>query len=77
VISKREPKRLLQVRPEALCLKNVDSQRIPRQITVKRSLDPSLDQSAIEAVKEWRFEPGKDHGGPVNMVMSVEVEYKP
>ena len=32
-------------------------------VEVKRSLEPSMDEQAIKAVKRWRFEPAKDANG--------------
>jgi TonB family protein len=32
---------------------------VPREVRVIRSLDPELDQKAIECVSGWRFRPGK------------------
>ena len=36
-------------------------------LRVKKSLDPGLDASAIEAIQRWRFEPGEKHGRPVKV----------
>ncbi len=44
-------------------------------IQVKQSLDPSLDQAAIEAVREWRFEPAMKNGQVVSMSMEAEVNF--
>jgi periplasmic protein TonB len=35
----------------------------------------SLDQSALEAVKQWKFEPGKRMGRPVAMWVDIPVRY--
>jgi len=45
-------------------------------IRVIRSLDPGLDQKAIEAVSKWRFRPGTKDGVPVAVQASVEVNFK-
>jgi protein TonB len=34
-----------------------------------------LDARAIEAVKQWRFQLATKDGGPVNVQISVEVEF--
>jgi TonB family protein len=54
----------------------VDDQGRPRDIRVVRGLGMGLDAKAIEAVKQWRFEPAKKDGRPVNVQISVEVGFK-
>jgi TonB family protein len=53
----------------------VDHDGIPQSIQVKRSLYPSLDQAAIEAVRDWRFTPAMKNGQPVSMWMEAEMEF--
>jgi len=53
----------------------IDHDGLPQGIQVKRSLYPSLDQSAIETVRKWRFEPALKNGQPVSMWVSVEVYF--
>jgi TonB family protein len=45
-------------------------------IKVTRSLDPGLDQKAIEAVEQWRFRPGEKDGKPVAVIASVHVNFR-
>ncbi len=47
-----------------------------RDITVTDSLEPSLDENAIEAIKHWTFEPCTLYRKPVACRMKVEMEYK-
>jgi protein TonB len=54
----------------------VDSDGRPRDIRVVRGLGFGLDAKAIEAVKQWRFEPAKKDGQPVNVQISVEVGFR-
>jgi protein TonB len=54
----------------------VDDQGHPRNIRVIRSLGFGLDAKAIDAVKQWRFQPAKKDGQPVNVQISVEVEFR-
>ena len=37
---------------------------------------PTLSYVALEALRRWRFEPGKAHGEPVDATFTVEVNYK-
>jgi len=42
---------------------------------VTTSLDAGLDQEAIKAVKQWRFEPGTKDGKPVPVLMTIEMTF--
>jgi len=53
----------------------VDHEGLPQNIKVKKSLYPSLDQSAIEAARKMRFEPALKDGQPVSMFISVELNF--
>ena len=46
------------------------------QIRIVRSLDPGgLDQEAIAAVTQWRFEPGRLGGTPVDVLVTILVDF--
>jgi len=47
----------------------------PRDIRVLRTLGLGLDEKAIEAVKNWRFEPAMKDGKPVAVQINVEVNF--
>jgi TonB family protein len=47
----------------------------PSQIRVIRSLDPGLDQQAIAAAAQWRFEPGRLAGVPVDVLVSLMLDF--
>ncbi len=53
----------------------VDDRGLPRNIRVVRGLGFGLDAKAIEAVKQWRFQPAMKDGRPVNVQISVEVGF--
>ena len=48
----------------------------PRDIRVTRSLGLGLDEKAIEAVKQWKFEPALKDGKPVAVEINVEVSFR-
>ncbi len=41
-----------------------------------RSLGAGLDQKAAEAVRQWRFNPARRQGTPVDVLVEVSVEFK-
>jgi protein TonB len=53
----------------------VDSTGHPRDIRVMRGLGFGLDQKAVEAVNNWRFQPALKDGRPVDVQITVEVEF--
>ena len=53
----------------------VDSTGHPRDIRVARGLGFGLDAKAVEAVKQWKFQPALKDGRPVDVQISVEVEF--
>jgi len=48
----------------------------PRDMKVLRSLGLGLDEKALEAVKNWRFDPAVKDGKPVSVYISVEVDFR-
>ncbi len=53
----------------------VDAAGHPRDIKVVRGLGLGLDAKALEAVRQWRFQPALKDGKPVDVQISVEVEF--
>lgn len=48
----------------------------PRDIRVIRSLDPfGLDREAVLAVEQWRFDPGRLNGAPVNVLVTIALDF--
>jgi periplasmic protein TonB len=53
----------------------VDANGRPENIRVLSSLGMGLDEKAIEAVKNWKFEPAMKDGHPVAVEIAVEVDF--
>ncbi|MGA2370151.1 MAG: energy transducer TonB [Candidatus Korobacteraceae bacterium] len=53
----------------------VDAQGKPQKIKVQRSLGMGLDEQAVEAVKQWRFEPAKKDGVAVALKITMEINF--
>jgi len=48
----------------------------PSQVRIARSLDPGgLDDEAVAAVMQWRFEPGRAAGAPVDVLVVVLLDF--
>ncbi|MGZ5436246.1 MAG: TonB family protein [Pyrinomonadaceae bacterium] len=50
----------------------VDREGIPQDIKISKPLYPSMDQAAIEAARQMRFEPALKDGQPVSATLLVE-----
>ncbi len=48
----------------------------PRDIHVARSLGLGLDEKAIQAVNQWKFDPAQKDGKPVAVAINVEVQFR-
>jgi len=48
----------------------------PRDIKVARSLGLGLDEKAIQAVNQWKFDPAQKDGKPVAVAINVEVQFR-
>lgn len=49
---------------------------IPTELRVTKGLDADQNRAALNAVKQWRFRPGLKDGRPVNVRVTVEVEFR-
>ena len=47
----------------------------PASINVIRSLDVGLDAAAMDAAKQWRFEPGRLAGTPVDVLVTLMLDF--
>jgi TonB family protein len=54
----------------------VDTKGLPRNVHVLRGVGMGLDESAVEAVKQYRFRPAREDGMPVPVELNVEVNFQ-
>ena len=53
----------------------VSSKGLPKDPHVVKGLDQELDESAVEAVKEWRFAPAQKNEKPIAVRVSVQIQF--
>jgi TonB family protein len=53
----------------------VDILGIPQNVHVVTSLEPSLDENAVAAVRKWRYTPAKINGNRVPFASTVKVTF--
>ena len=53
----------------------VTSDGCPSQIRVVQSLARGLDEEAVLAVTQWRFEPGRRAGAPVDVIVTIMLDF--
>ena len=53
----------------------VSSKGEPKDVHVVKSLDKDIDQSAVDAVKQWHFDPAKKGDQPVAVRITVEIRF--
>ncbi|HSP33194.1 MAG TPA: energy transducer TonB [Thermoanaerobaculia bacterium] len=54
----------------------IDKTGLVRDVQVLKPMPYGLDDAAVNAVKQWRFEPGMKDGQPVNVVFNLTVNFK-
>ena len=63
----------IEGRVQLLCVINREGH--VEQVELVRSLDPRLDQSAMEALAKWEFHPAHRSGSPVDVDVMVEIPF--
>jgi TonB family protein len=54
----------------------VNAQGRADDIKVTQSLDPGLDANAVAAVSQWLFKPGMKDGQPVDVAVTIEINFR-
>jgi TonB family protein len=81
LIAKREPEytegaRAGGVQGTTVLSVDIGPDGLARNFEVIRSLEPGLDQKAIDAVQQWKFKPGTKDGQPVTVRATIEVNFR-
>ena len=48
---------------------------VSREVAVDGSLAPDLDTAAMDAVKQWTFEPATQGGKPVPVIFNLTINF--
>jgi protein TonB len=56
---------------------NIDAHGQVQEVKVLQPLPFGSDQTALDAVKQWKFRPGTINGTPVDVVFNLTVNFKP
>ena len=54
----------------------VGTDGLPRDVTVEKPLGYGLDEQAVKAVQQWRFQPAQHEGQPVEKRIEVSVSFR-
>jgi len=49
----------------------------PHDLQVASSLDPASDNSALEAVRQWKFKPAICEGEPIEVQIAIDIDFRP
>lgn len=49
---------------------------IPKDVTIAKGYRPEFDQSALEAVRQWRFQPAMKDGKPLEVTVTLQVVFQ-
>jgi protein TonB len=53
----------------------VTTEGLPIELVVVRGLNAEEDKTALKAAEQWRFDPGTKSGKPVNVKVTLEIEF--
>ncbi|NWF83269.1 MAG: energy transducer TonB [Bryobacteraceae bacterium] len=81
VISKVEPRYTQEARDaklqgSVLLAGEINKQGVPENIRVLKGMELGLSESAVAAVKQWKFKPGMKDGKPVRVKANIEVNFR-
>ena len=66
----------LRIQGSVLLQAIVGTDGVPVGIRVTRPLHPGLDEAAVAAAREWRFVPGRIGGTPVDVLVTIQMDFR-
>jgi TonB family protein len=81
LLYKTEPKyteeaRAGKIQGTTVLYTEIGTDGVAHNAKVQRSLEPGLDQQAIDAVSQWQFKPGQKDGQDVTVAATIEVNFR-
>lgn len=81
VLARREPKyteeaRKAKIEGKVVLELVVTAKGAPEEVRVVKGLGAGLDESAVESVRQWAFQPATRYGKPIRSRMRLEVGFK-
>ena len=64
------------VDPTVLVMLTIPPDGIPKDVKIAKEFRPEFDQNAIDAVRQWRFQPAMKDGKPVEVTVTLEVVFQ-
>jgi periplasmic protein TonB len=64
------------VDPTVLVKLTIPPDGIPKDVKIAKGYRPEFDQSALEAVRQWRFKPAMKDGKPVQVTVTLQVVFQ-
>jgi TonB family protein len=71
-----EDARFLKYQGSVLLRVVIDVDGLAKNITVARGIGVGLDERAVEAVSQWKFQPGQQSGTPIPVEAQIEVNFR-
>jgi TonB family protein len=81
LVSKVEPEysseaRVIKYQGTSLVTVTVGTDGSAHNIAIKKALGLGLDEKAVEAISQWKFQPGTKDGAPVPVLATIEVNFR-
>lgn len=55
----------------------IQTDGVPKDVRVAKRVREDIDDSALDAVRQWRFRPAMRDGKPIEVRVTVEVSFIP
>jgi TonB family protein len=65
-----------KIQGTTLLYAEIGTDGVAHNIKVQRSLEPGLDQQAIDALSRWQFKPGQKDGQDVTVAATIEINFR-